>query len=430
MVELKNDHAPGRVQMDLVTRDGSTGIFLVAAFACLIALLANCCAGQVNRGAHGNSANADLSSLVLSLGTLSPSFSPAVTVYSVSVADSVSSVTVTPTAADAGASITVQGLGVVSGLPSGSITLVLGDNSITVVVTAVNGTTTKTYTTIVTRGILYGWELTPENTGLASVGVDKYSLPLYSGPATPAANTTISLMKITSQLDLSNGGITIDRCWISPDPANVGQGVSMLTNWTGAPSTIQDCDFDCNDMTDTQAHMAVVANSFLFLGNGNVLRCHITNAGQGIRVDGLAGTSLVIENNLVHNMWTANSSHVDAITVRKFLGNSLLIQNNWADNSSIPASPAVFIQESDGVIDNTIIEGNYISSSNWGLGLEDGTIRFGRTYGNNMQMINNRFGPTGYGAYAVDGGVGFAQISGNYLYDASNPPDYEGAPVN
>jgi len=275
---------------------------------------------------------------------------------------------------------------------------------------------------------LKGWQLNETNTGLAGMKINKNSLPIYRGPSTPAANTTISRMKITKQLDLSNGGITINQCWISPAPG-VGTGVSLLTNWTGAPATIQDCDFDCNDMRDTDKHKAVVANSFAFLGNGNVLRCHMTNMAQGIRIVGLAGTSLVVENNLIHNMWTAASSHCDAITIRKFIGHNLWIHNNWADNSGIPASPAVFIQCSDGVINNTVIEGNYISSSNWGLGMEDGTKRFRRTYGNNMQLINNRFGRTGFGPYAVDGGPGFTVKSGNYLYNAATPPENKGTAI-
>jgi hypothetical protein len=60
-------------------------------------------------------------------------------------------VTVTPTASDPGASITVNGSAVTSGQASGAISLLVGSNTITTVVTAVD-TTTKTYIVIITRG--------------------------------------------------------------------------------------------------------------------------------------------------------------------------------------------------------------------------------------------------------------------------------------
>lgn len=99
----------------------------------------------------GASSNADLSNLTLSSGILTPVFASATTSYTSSVANAVSSVTVTPTAADAGATITVNGNAVTSGSPSGSIALNVGLNTITTVVTAADLTTTKTYTVDVTR---------------------------------------------------------------------------------------------------------------------------------------------------------------------------------------------------------------------------------------------------------------------------------------
>ncbi|MFC9775362.1 cadherin-like beta sandwich domain-containing protein [Paenibacillus chitinolyticus] len=95
------------------------------------------------------SGNADLSGLAVSAGTLTPAFAPGVTAYAASVNHSVSEVTVTPTAADSNASITVNGTSV----PAGSgrqITLSVGANPVTIVVTAQNGTT-KTYTVTFTR---------------------------------------------------------------------------------------------------------------------------------------------------------------------------------------------------------------------------------------------------------------------------------------
>ena len=90
-----------------------------------------------------------LSALGISPGTLSPSFSPGVYAYTASAANSVTSVTVTPTVNDSNASVTVDGTTVASG--SGhAVSLDVGANVIRVVVTAQDGTT-QTYTITVTR---------------------------------------------------------------------------------------------------------------------------------------------------------------------------------------------------------------------------------------------------------------------------------------
>jgi hypothetical protein len=91
------------------------------------------------------SSNADLASLSLSPGTLVPSFSAAATSYTVSEVSSVGSVTVSATAAESGAAITVQGVGALSGVPSSPVQVVAGANLVIVVVTAPDGTTQKTY---------------------------------------------------------------------------------------------------------------------------------------------------------------------------------------------------------------------------------------------------------------------------------------------
>lgn len=58
--------------------------------------------------------NADLSDLILSTGTLSPVFESATTSYTSTVANSVSSITVTPTASQTNATITVNNIAVTS----------------------------------------------------------------------------------------------------------------------------------------------------------------------------------------------------------------------------------------------------------------------------------------------------------------------------
>lgn len=101
------------------------------------------------------STDANLSSLSLSMGTLSPGFSKDTTSYTVTdVSNSTTSITVTPSVEDLTAKVTVNGTVVQSGQSSDPISMVVGQNLIQVVVTAQDGSTAKTYQIVVTRN---GW---------------------------------------------------------------------------------------------------------------------------------------------------------------------------------------------------------------------------------------------------------------------------------
>lgn len=98
---------------------------------------------------RASSNNADLSSLTINNGTLIPDFDKDTTDYTVSVGNTVTSITVTPTAVDA-KSIQVNGDAVTDGSTSNPITLSVGNNSVMIVVQAQNAET-KTYTITITR---------------------------------------------------------------------------------------------------------------------------------------------------------------------------------------------------------------------------------------------------------------------------------------
>jgi LEA14-like dessication related protein len=97
------------------------------------------------------STNADLSGLVLSTGTLNPTFASGTTTYTQSVPYTVTGLTVIPTVADATATIKINGVTVSSGSASGAIALAVGSNTISILVTAQDSTVTKSYTITVTR---------------------------------------------------------------------------------------------------------------------------------------------------------------------------------------------------------------------------------------------------------------------------------------
>ena len=95
--------------------------------------------------------NADLAGLVPNAGSLSPAFAAGTTAYTLSVADTVTSLRLTPTVADPSASVAVNGVAVASGSASAELPLTEGTTAIQVTVIAENGTAVKTYTVSVTR---------------------------------------------------------------------------------------------------------------------------------------------------------------------------------------------------------------------------------------------------------------------------------------
>ena len=123
----------------------------------ILTLLAGC-GGGGGGGGGGNNAvpaalatNADLSDLILSAGPLDQVFQASQESYTATVGFMIAATTVIPTTDDANATVTVNGVAVISGTASGSISLDEGPNTITVIVTAEDGTTTRTYTIDVDR---------------------------------------------------------------------------------------------------------------------------------------------------------------------------------------------------------------------------------------------------------------------------------------
>ena len=104
---------------------------------------------------YTQSADATLSALV-PVATMAPTFASGTTSYTATVSVVVTAITVTPGAAHAGATIcvTINGgtcVAVLSGLASSALSLNEGANTIQIVVTAQDGSTTQTYMLTVTR---------------------------------------------------------------------------------------------------------------------------------------------------------------------------------------------------------------------------------------------------------------------------------------
>lgn len=150
-----------------------------------------------------------LSGLTLSAGTLSPTFASSTTSYTATVLSDTSTVTVTPTRSQANATITVNGTTVSSGSASGSISLNVGANTITVIGTAQDGSTT-TYTITVTRaggtpaitiGTTNFMPRVVTNVGVVLTGFDE----------TLSYQATVKFVNATTNADVSNGTLAAAR---------------------------------------------------------------------------------------------------------------------------------------------------------------------------------------------------------------------------
>ena len=168
--------------------------------------------------------NAYLSALTISAGALSPVFRSTTTSYTVNVVNEVTFMTITPAASDPGAAIKVNGFTVASGMASGTIELSVGVNTINIAVTASDGTTTKTYTVKVTRGL-------SDNANLSNLAVSAGRIYTLLGNSTgyfvtvAYADSTITVTPTTAR-QLStvkvNGTTVASGTASAPIPVAIG----------------------------------------------------------------------------------------------------------------------------------------------------------------------------------------------------------------
>ncbi len=102
----------------------------------------------------------------------------------------------------------------------------------------------------------------------------------------------------------------------------------------------------------------------------------------------------------------------------------VIIRNNRFDCNSGSDTGAVFIQTFSGRIDNVTLEGNLLEGRGYNLGLEQTNHPYA-----NLQALNNRFSPTGWGPAYVTGGPGWRTWQNNYRYDPTQP-DAKGTAVS
>jgi formylglycine-generating enzyme required for sulfatase activity len=170
-----------------------------------------------------NSTNANLSALTISSGSLSPAFAGTTTDYAANVSFSVASVTVTPTVADPTASVTVNG----SSNLTDPISLNVGDNTITVLVTAQDGTTTKSYTITVTRAAA------STNANLSALTISSGSLsPAFAGDSasyTAAVSNSVTSIVVSATVSDPTASVTVNGSSNLSNPINLNVGDNTIT---------------------------------------------------------------------------------------------------------------------------------------------------------------------------------------------------------
>ena len=164
--------------------------------------------------------------------TLDPAFAGATESYTASVGNTVTSLRVTPTARQANATVTVNGTAVTSGQESGVINLAVGANTIAIVVTAQDGTTTKTYTLTATRAA-------SSDATLSALGITPSSITLDPGFAgatesyTVSVGNTVTSLRVTPMVNQANATVTVNGTAVTSGQEsgviNLAVGASTIT---------------------------------------------------------------------------------------------------------------------------------------------------------------------------------------------------------
>jgi hypothetical protein len=194
---------------------------------------------------------AALSFFSLSSGILSPVFSHGITAYTASVPHEVESVTLTPFTAAGSSAVSVNGVSVNTGSASPAIQLLVGNNTITAVVTAQDNITTGTYTVIVTRA--------PSSLALLS------SLTLSSGTLSPvfSSGTTdysaavphdVASVTITPLSSATTSVVRVNGVMLSPGSASAGIPLAEGTNTLSVTVTAA-------DNTTTRTYTVVISRA-------------------------------------------------------------------------------------------------------------------------------------------------------------------------
>ncbi len=196
------------------------------------------------------SADATLSSLALS-GVDIGTFAAGTTSYSASVGNAVASTQVTVAANDAGASVTIaDGSGSTDGT-SRNVSLAEGSNTITVTVTAENGTTTKAYAVTVTRAAA-STDATLSSLSLS--GIDIGTFAAGTTAYTASVGNAVASTQVTAATNDAGASVTI------ADGDGSTDGTSRSVSLAEGSNTIT-VTVTAEDGTTTKAYAVTVTRA-------------------------------------------------------------------------------------------------------------------------------------------------------------------------
>ncbi|MDA8750471.1 cadherin-like beta sandwich domain-containing protein, partial [Planktomarina temperata] len=277
------------VTVQVTAQDGTTQSYTVA----------------VTRAA---SSDATLSALTLSQGSLSPSFASGTLAYTSSVPNSVSSLIVTPTTNDANATATVNGASAATPVP-----LAVGSNTVTVQVTAQDGTTIQSYTVAVTRAA-------SSDATLSALALSSSSLsPSFaSGTLAYTASVvhSVSSLIVTPSVNDANATATVNGA-SAATPVNLAVGSNTVT----VQVTAQDGTTTQNyTVTVTRAAALTVA---LTGPSGTVTGPFTVTATLSSQVVSFVASDVTVVNGQVTGVTGSGTSY--AIAVKPVLGQQVFV---------------------------------------------------------------------------------------------------------
>lgn len=178
--------------------------------------------------------NTDLVSISLSSGALNTNFIANIYHYQAVVSNATNSLSITPTAATSSESLAINGVPTSSGSGSSAVSLAKGNNTLNIVVTAADGTTTNTYTIDVYRlNALEDWRQQHFGTHLNQGAAADTATPLNDGVpnllkfATGMDPSVPGAMPGTLQASDGNLIFTYTR-----NKAAVSDGTAYQVQWT------------------------------------------------------------------------------------------------------------------------------------------------------------------------------------------------------
>lgn len=284
------------------------------------------------------------------------------------------------------------------------------------------------------RGYGYTLSQMQARTGIARHGLTLADLTEYTGPQPIPAGSTLDKMWFRSTIDMRNGGITITRSLIRPETPARGWFAVLYSRWEEASAPLArnkviDCEIT-GELLDSENQ----AWLFGLDGMGDTIGCDIHNMGAGIAIRNTTGGNWDIEvsSNIIHDLiaWgnpATTGNHVDGFTIRDFPagpGRFITMAKNYIYNETPNTTGSMFVQ-AWGNVANVTYQSNLFGGNGYNFILEQ---KNGATY-SNINVIDNRFTPTGFGIGYRDGGAP-TTWTGNFRHDINNPPTYAGSVVD